>query len=209
MKKCLLLLIFFLINTLFVTAEDNLYNTVSDGEKVYYSLASSSWSKQNLNVSDIILVKYLVDGTGSASVYNYEDGQFAFALATDCELISNGLFVVIDNNLLKYYKIIYNKGSYEQILLSDEELKILFPNADIFKMSWLDSDNKVWINKPFAQKRSLLLVNDTDECFHRLETRSKLVQDKEIKGLITIKRYGIYRFKHFGKRDGKIIFYVR
>ena len=67
----------------------------------------------------------------------------------------------------------------------------------------------MWLHKPLGKQRNLLLFNDTDRCFHSLNTLSKGVQDSEIKGLIKINKYGIIRFSHFGERDGKLVFYIR
>ena len=59
------------------------------------------------------------------------------------------------------------------------------------------------------KNKTILLVNDTDKYFHQITCKSKGAQDEEIKGLVTFNRYGIFNFKHFGKRDGKLIFYIR
>lgn len=208
MRKVFFILLSFLISTS-VFAEEKVHNAILNNDKVAYSQSNSSWSLDNFDNEKIILVKELNEGTGSCSIYNYEDGTLAFALATDYELINNGKFIIIDNNLLKYYKLIYNGENFEQVLLTDEEIKEIFPEAEIFKISWIDSDNRTWLHKPFSKQRTLILVNDTDRCFHKLNTSSKNVQDNEIAGLISINRYGRIKFSHFGERDGKLIFYIR
>lgn len=208
MRKYLLSLLI-LLTCDFVLANENIHNAVYDKDNVSYSMLSSKWQRVSFETDSINLVKQLVKGTGSCSVYNTEDGALAFALATDYELINNEKLIIIDNNFLKYYKLIYNGKSFEQVLLTDDEIKAVFPSADLFKLSTLDSDNKVWIHKPFLKKKTILLVNDTENCYHKLDTKSKNVQDPEIKGLITFNNYGIVRFKHFGTRDGKLIFYIR
>jgi hypothetical protein len=208
MKKYLLFLSI-LLTCNFAFANENVHNAIYDKDRVAYSLLNSRWQRVSFKNDSINLVKQLVEGTGSCSVYNHEDGTLAFALATDCELINNGKLIIIDNNLLKYYKLIYNGKSFEQVLLTDDEIKSIFPNAELFKLSTLDNDNKVWIHKPFLKKKTILLVNDTENCYHKLNTKSKNVQDSEIKGLITFNNYSIVRFKHFGVRDGKLIFYIR
>ena len=60
--------------------------------------------------------KKLIEGAGSYSLYNYSDGRLAFALTTDCEFIKDDKLIIIDNNLLKYYKLIFNGENFEQIL---------------------------------------------------------------------------------------------
>lgn len=207
MKKVFLILLLSVCNMVF--ANENPHNAIFDGDKVVYSLEDSRWSLNEKENDKIILIKQLIEGTGSCSVYNYEDGSLAFALATDYELVNNGKFIIIDNNLLKYYKVVYNGENFEQILLTEEEIKELFPDAELFKLSWVDSDNKMWIHKPFLKQRKLILVNDTERCFHKLTTKSKTAQDSEIKGLINLNRYGILRFTHFGERDGELVFYIR
>ena len=209
MKKiltCLLLL----IGYNFVLANENPHNAIYNNTQVFHSNYDSKWSLTDVNTNDkIVLTKNLKEGVGSCSIYKYSDNTLAFALATDYEIINNGKLVVIDNNQLKYSKIIFNGENFEQIPLTDEEINEIFPNAEIFKTSWIDSDNKMWLHKPLFKKRNLILVNDNDKSFYKLSTKSKNVQDPEIRGLITINKYGIIRFKHFGERDGKLIFYIR
>ena len=209
MKKILIIL-FLILGCNFTFANENPHNAVYDGTQVFHSNYESIWSLIDINTNDkIVLIKTLKEGIGSCSTYNYPDNSLAFALATDFEIVKNGKLIIVDNNLLKYSKIIFNGESFEQIPLSDEEIKEAFPNAEIFKMSWIDSDNKVWLHKPLFKKRTLLLVNDTENFYHQISCKYKKVQDKEVKGLITINRYGIFRFKHFGARDGKLTFYIR
>ena len=209
MKKILAIL-FLIIGCNFTFANENPHSAVYNGTKVFHSNYESAWSLIDVNTYDkIVLTKNLKEGTGSCSIYNYSDGSLAFALATDFEIIKNKKLIIVDNNLLKYSKVIYNGETFEQVPLNDEEIKEAFPNAEIFKMSWIDSDNKIWLHKPLFKKRTLLLVNDTENFYHQFACKYKNVQDPEIKGLITINRSGIFRFKHFGARDGELTFYIR
>ena len=208
MKKVLLsLLLFSFSSTVF--ADNNTLNLIKNEDKVFYSQENSIWLKEPENNNEQILTKTLFEGAGSYSIYNKEDGSLAFALATDCELINNGKLIIVDNNILKYYKLEYNDGSIEQIGLTDEEIQGVFPEAEIFKLSQIESDNKIWLHKPFRKERTLILVNDTDKFFHGINCKSKNVQNPEIKGLIKISRYGIIRFTHFGEYKGSLTFYIR
>lgn len=214
MKKFLLILLsLFLINFSFVYAEENIEeipnNFINHNDKIFYSELNNTWHTELLEDENLVLKKTLYEGAGSYSIYNKEDGSLAFALATDCELINNGKLIIVDNNVLKYYKLEYNNGSVEQIELTDEEIQEIFPQAEIFKLSQIDSDNKIWLHKPFKKQRTLILVNDTNKFFHGITCKSKNVQDPEIKGLIKISRYGIIRFTHFGEYKGSLTFYIR
>ena len=208
MKKVLLsLLLFSFSSTVF--ADNNTLNLIKNEDKVFYSQENSIWLKEPETNNEQILTKTLFEGAGSYSIYNKEDGSLAFALATDCELINNGKLIIVDNNILKYYKLDYTDGSIEQIELTDEEIQGVFPEAEIFKLSQIESDNKIWLHKPFRKERTLILVNDTDKFFHGINCKSKNVQNPEIKGLIKISRYGIIRFTHFGEYKGNLTFYIR
>ena len=213
MKKALfsLFLLFGFAN--FAIAEETVevypLNTIRHNDKILYSQQNSTWLQAPEDGDELVFIKTLYEGAGSHSIFNKEDGTLAFALATDCELIHNGKLIIVDNNLLKYYKLEYNNGSIEQIELTDEELQVIFPQAEIFKLSQIENDNKIWIHKPFMKNRILLLVNDTDKFFHGINCKSNNVQDLEIKGLITVFRYGIIRFSHFGEYKGSLTFYVR
>lgn len=208
MKKILIAFLFFTIcNPIF--ANENKHNAIYDGAQIIYCPSESIWTTNECSDDKIILNKKLIEGAGSYSLYTNNDDSLAFALATNFEMISNGNLIIVDNNLLKYYKMIYNNGSYEQIPLTIDEIQSVFPEIEIFKISQLESDNKVWLHKPLGKKKVLLLVNDTEKCFHKINTKSKNVQDNEIKGLISFNRYGIFRFKHFGEYKGQLTFYIR
>lgn len=209
MKKVFLslLLLFFSISAY---AEESLHNAVMNDEKIIYTESDASWVKESASANgDFILKKTLVEGVGSHSIYRYNDDSLAFALATEYEFVCNGKLVIVDNNLLKYYKLIYDGEQFLQVELTEEELKEIFPEAEIFKISQIDSDNKIWLHKPFLKTKTLILVNDTEKFFHKFSTKSKNIQDPEIRGLITISKYGRIKFTHFGERNGKIIFYIR
>lgn len=208
MKKILTFL-FLIVLILPAVAEENIHNALYNESTAVYSLENNSWSNEKINENDIVLKKTLIEGTGSHSIFYYEDGTLGFALATNYELIKNGKMIIIDNNLLKYYKMVYENESFRQVELTYNEIMEVFPQAEIFRLSLIDEDNKIWIHKPFMKKRTLLLVNDTEKFFHSLTCKSKNVQDKEIKGLITISRYGVIKFKHFGEYKGKLTFWVR
>lgn len=209
MKKFLFCLLTMVISSISVYALSLEEEFIDADSEVVYSISDSIWRREKISDDDIVLKKTLIEGAGSYSIYNYEDESLAFALATPCELIRNGNLLIVDNNLLKYYKLIYDGQGFEQVILSAEEVQKLFPEADLLRTSFIESDDKIWIHKPFLKKKTILLFNDTDGFYHQITCKSKNVQKSEIKGLLTIPRYGIIRFTHYGKRNGKLIFYVR
>lgn len=208
MKKVLFILFLFLsINLVF--ANQSSYRIVYDQDKIYYSASQNSWSFEPISDDIITLKKELFEGEGNYSKYYYNDGSLAFSLTTNCEAIANNELIIIDNNLLKFYKLIYENGSFKEIEIREDEVQKTFPQAEVFKLSQIDADDKIWLHKPFLKKRTLLLYNDTGKFFHRITCNKKNAQDKDIKGLITFSKYGAYRFKHYGKYNGKLFFYIR
>jgi hypothetical protein len=103
----------------------------------------------------------------------------------------------------------YDNGRFEQVPMEINEVQQLFPDVELFKVSNIDNDGKTWLHKPLFKNKTILLFNDTDRFFHKITCKSKKAQDVDIKGLITFSRYGIYRFKHFGKHKGELVFYIR
>lgn len=208
MKKMFCILgLLFSMNVVFALPDS--YEIMQDNSQLFYSPSNDVWASSQIYDDSIVLNKKLYEGTGAYSVYNYFDGSLAFALATGDEFIYDGKFVIVDNNLLKFSKIIYNGSVFEIVAMEYEEILEIFPDIEIIKVSWIDDDNVMWIHKPFLEKKTILLFNDTERFFHGLMCKSKYSQDDVLKGLITFSRYGIYRFKHYGMRDGKLTFLIR
>lgn len=208
MKKFLLLLLIFLsANVVFALPED--FKIMENSSIVYYSPSLDSWSIESLSDDSLVLNKELLEGTGSYSIYKYSDGNLAFALATGDEFVYDGKLVVVDNNLLKFSKIICENSAFKEIPMERDEIQEMFPEVEIISASWIDEDNKMWIHKPLFKNKTILLLNDTDKFFHSIKTKSKNAQDEHVKGLITISHYGMYRFKHFGERNGRLTFFIR
>lgn len=208
MKKVLLILLLFWGSN-FVLANPNEYDVIFNDCQAVYTPSKDSWSVGEIAEDGIVLTKELIEGSGSYSKYNYSDGKLAFALPTDSEIIKDGRLIVVDNNLLKFSEVIYNGEIFEQVPINKEDVRRLFPEIEIFEISKIDNDNKVWLHKPLLKKRTILLYNDTDKFFHGISTKSKNTQNTDIRSIITFSRYGIFRFKHYGEHNGKLIFYIR
>ena len=208
MKKIsILILAFFMLMQVFAFAEE--FNYVSDGQQITYDSISDYWTVGGIDEDDMVLYKKLYDGAGSYSQYLDANEKKIFTLKTDVEFVKDGVLYAIDNNEFGYYKIVYDGVGFQEEPLSYGEIQELFPDAEIISLASIDTDNKMWIHKPIGAKKKLLFLNDSDKFFHKLTPNCIEAQDENIKGLITISRYGIYRFKHYGQRDGKLTIYVR
>ena len=178
---------------------------VYENDKVIYDTKTKCWSKEE-NKEGIILYKKTSSGTGSYSIYYYKCDKPAFQSGSNFEFIDDKKLIAIDNASLKYSKIIFDGSKFIQIPLEIEELKMIFPDAEIIKISRF-KNNKLTIKKPLFKKKTVLLVNDTDEYFHKYFVSPESSANKNIKGLITLsKKFTKVKFCHLGEKDGLTIY---
>lgn len=178
---------------------------VYENDKVIYDTKTKCWSKEE-NKEGIILYKKTSSGTGSYSIYYYKCDKPAFQSGSNFEFIDNKKLIAVDNASLKYSKIIFDGSKFIQIPLEIEELKTIFPDAEIIKISRF-KNNKLTIKKPLFKKKTVLLVNDTDEYFHKYFVSPESSANKNIKGLITLsKKFTKVKFCHLGEKDGLTIY---
>ncbi len=211
MKK--FLFIFFVLVCFSLTsayAKQNPYDAIYNVYQVVYSPSENKWSAGGVGDGNkIVLTKKNTDTMSIRSVYYYPNETKAIELSSDFELIKNGILIGIDNANLKYYKVEFTGDGFIEVPLTFFELQETFPEATIARLSYLSKDGKMWVSKKLFKKKTILFLNDSEEFYYKLTPRAKKIQNKEIKGLITFNRYGIFNFDHFGQRDGKLIVYVR
>lgn len=178
---------------------------VYENDKVIYDTKTKCWSKEE-NKEGIILYKKTSSGTGSYSIYYYKCDKPAFQSGSNFEFIDDKKLIAVDNASLKYSKIIFDGSKFIQIPLEIEELKTIFPDVEIIKISRF-KNNKLTIKKPLFKKKTVLLVNDTDEFFHKYFVSPESSANKNIKGLITLsKKFTKVKFCHLGEKDGLTIY---
>lgn len=178
---------------------------VYENDKVIYDTKTKCWSKEE-NKEGIILYKKTSSGTGSYSIYYYKCDKPAFQRGSNFEFIDDKKLIAVDNASLKYSKIIFDGSKFIQIPLEIEELKTIFPDVEIIKISRF-KNNKLTIKKPLFKKKTVLLVNDTDEYFHKYFVSPESSANKNIKGLITLsKKFTKVKFCHLGEKDGLTIY---
>ena len=178
---------------------------VYENDKVIYDTKTKCWSKEE-NKEGIILYKKTSSGTGSYSIYYYKCDKPAFQSGSNFEFIDDKKLIAVDNASLKYSKIIFDGSKFIQIPLEIEELKTIFPDVEIIKISRF-KNNKLTIKKPLFKKKTVLLVNDTDEFFHKYFVSPESSANKNIKGLITLsKKFTKVKFCHLGEKEGLTIY---
>lgn len=178
---------------------------VYENDKVIYDTKTKCWSKEE-NKEGIILYKKTSSGTGSYSIYYYKCDKPAFQSGSNFEFIDDKKLIAVDNASLKYSKIIFDGSKFIQIPLEIEELKTIFPDVEIIKISRF-KNNKLTIKKPLFKKKTVLLINDTDEFFHKYFVSPESSANKNIKGLITLsKKFTKVKFCHLGEKEGLTIY---
>lgn len=206
MKRFLVVLVLILgfCTSCFATTRGILH----DNYQAIFSPQNGTWHAGGIIDDGIVLTKKVQYGNGAYSQYFYENGKLAFTLKTDYEFIKNGLLVSVNNNELKYTKIVYTENGFEEVTIPYQELQYLFPDAEIIKMSKFEQ-NKYWTKKSLFNKKKILLVNDTKKFFYNPTCISPKAQTSQVRGLITLYRYGKYTFNHFGEHKGKFLIYVK
>lgn len=220
MKKLLAGVVFVLLISLFggvVSAfeMDEIYTS----EQVAYNPETGKWSRvitkkipawlkqEDLEETEvdpsIILTKRTSTGTGSYSLYFYDKKNLAIALRSNYEFVQDGRLIAVDNANLKYYEIVYAGGKFKEVPLTDSQLKEIFDDAQIVKISEFKNDKYTTTKRFFSIKR-LLLVNDTDKSFYKFSYKPPKVQQTDVKGYITSPKYEKIIFSHYGDKDGAL-----
>ncbi len=205
MKKFLALFVAFALFMGIACAKDieGIYN---NNQVVYYP-TSDTWSNGGMTEDRVVLTKKTGVGSGSYSEYYYSNGKQAFTLKGNFEFIDNGNLISVDNNGLKYSKVSFKNNEVKETPLSDKELKEIF-DADVIKVSSFEN-GEIKVHKPFLHKKTILLVNDTDKYFHKYAPIPAKVNKTDVKGLMTLYKYGNVKFKHFDDNSVQLLIKVR
>ena len=209
MKKYLLILIILLISVginLSANGATN-FNIIEEDSQIIYEPSTNSWVKESTAEDAIILIKKDYDGTKMYSQYRDADERLVFALDSGCEFLYGNRLIVVNNNYLKYAEVIYDGEKFEEVYLTSEEIKSMFPEVNLVHMSEF-IDNSLHYHKPYFKKQNILLYNDTDKCFYKLTCKPKRAQDEEVRGYIKLNHIGWFSFKHYGERNGKLKLFV-
>lgn len=203
--------LFFLLLTFHSVMAEEVREIADDTQtKLFYNIDTNVWSEDYaVNDNHIVITKKIIDSASSYIQLFYPDESLALTLASDLISIRKGVLVGINNNELRFSKIVYEDGYFEEIPITALEVQKLFPETEVVRLSLLDSDNKMWLEKPFFKKKDFLFVNDSNKSYYKLTPKFKKIQKSEIKCMFTIPCFGMFTLTHFGERNGKIRIYVR
>lgn len=173
------------------------FDGVYDGYQVVYSPSANFFSNGGMVEDRIVLTKRTSVGSGSYSEYYLED-KLVLSLGSNFEFLKDGRLIAVHNHDLTFYEVIYKDGEFFEKKMNEEEIKEIFPKAQIIKISEFEN-KEVSIRKLPFQKLEVLLLNDTEQYFYKYFYEPKDVQKTDVKGLLEISEYGKIEFSHFGQ----------
>ena len=197
----LIFLIFFSINSVFA------YDGVENNYEITYS-PKTGWAFSSTDKSKITLTKKTAEGSGGYSEYYYDDGTLAITLNSDYEFIFENNLICVVNSNFKYYKLVKIPNGFKIVALTIPELKDIFPNTEIIKISQFTNDQITIKKAPFKDK-NVLIINDTNKYFYKYSLTPNYIQDENIKGLLHLTNYGEYVFSHYEDENEKLKITVR
>ncbi len=152
----------------------------------------------------ISLSKRTSTGTGSYSIYSYNNNEVM--LGSNYEFLFNGRLISCHNADLKIFEVVYNGKIFVEKELTQGQIKEIFPDAEILLISHF-VDKKMTVRKPAFEKKDFLLLNDTDEYFHKYSFHPQSVKYSPVAGLFKASSIGKITFSHFGQ--DKYTIYVK
>ena len=152
----------------------------------------------------ISLSKRTSVGTGNYSIYSYNNDEVM--LGSNYEFLFNGRLISCHNADLKIFEVVYNGKIFVEKELTQGQIKDIFPDAEILLISHF-VDKKITVRKPAFEKKDFLLLNDTDEYFHKYSFHPQSVKYSPVAGLFKASSIGKITFSHFGQ--DKYTIYVK
>lgn len=200
MKKIILLMMLALTMNSALAYEYNsamIDNAVKEDQQIEFCPIKNMWGR-NFAINNLLFTKHITHGSGSFS--EYELKKKLYDTDTTYEFLYNNQLIGYNMHKLKFYNMEFENDKFKNTVLSDIQLKELFPNVEIVKVSQF-KDNKITLDKPWFESKTFLLVNDTDRDFYKYQFENYKKQDELIRGLFEVKRPGTLIYSHFGSRD--------
>ncbi|MBQ8476023.1 hypothetical protein IJ531_03075 [bacterium] len=111
----------------------------------------------------------------------------------------NNKIINYNEDTLKFYE--------NDRLLSNDEVKNIFPDYEILLISQFDNNKKLKVKNSLFKSKKVLLLNDTQRTFHMfyIYPEASRYQDIKVKSLITIHGKKNVRLKHSGGDEFEIV----
>ncbi len=188
MCRFVLVFILFLMSGLSGFAAN--FDNISVNSKVYYNHETNKWSTTRGGTT-IEFVKHLTLGNNVYSEYA-ADGLYYDANSTQ-EFFHNGDLIGYNKNSLKFHRIYFSDDKIQLERLNEKELKEIFPEVEIIRVSDF-KDNYIKVKRsPFRQK-TYLLMNDTNLMFYNYSFENLDNSAEKFVSLFTPRKSGKYYF---------------
>ncbi len=170
---------------------------VGDRAQVVYSPAAGVWSEGGMAEDRTVFTRSVSPGTGSYSQYTAR--KAGFSPASTYEFLLNGRLIGYNQNDLYFTETVYRDNAFKVRKLSPEEVEKLFPGLTVVKISTAEN-GVLTVRKPLFGSLSFLLLNDTEQSYHRYSFEGRR-EARPFKSLLTADAAGDIRFSHFGSDD--------
>lgn len=184
------------------------YKNLKEGSKIFTD--GLNWTQKVDKKSDNYFIKKVSKGEGRFSEFYSKEGNFLFSTATQYEFINNGSLIGYSNSDLKFYEFEVKDSILTQRELTEDEIRELFPDYEIVKISQFSSATNSLKVKKKRGVLKLILLNDTDRFFHNYAFTSNNSKYKEyqLKGFLEITKQGMIQFSRFGDNNRNYPWYV-
>jgi len=201
MKKFLTVLVLAVGIVLPSFAQENIpYKNLKEETKLRYNQANASWTTDVRRKETDYFIKFVSEGSGNYSEFYKSSGDFGFT--TDCqyEFIHKGNLIGYSNSSLKFYDFSMIDGNFNKRELTFDEVRELFPNYKIIKISDFSPNTNSLKIKKEAINYKLIILNDTDRDFYHYTFTSgnAKFETYPLTGFINVTKKGMIQFSHFG-----------
>lgn len=195
-KIIILLIIFSFFNVLsygkdFKTIQ---YKNIAENEKI--NCIEGIWTNKIPKKSEFYLVKKTAENHPYYTEFYSPNGDFLFSPESHYEFINDGKLYIYSNNDLNFYELIVNDGNITKNILTEEEIKALFPDFKIIRLTDFSTGTNSLKIKKDRKNLKLILINNTNNFLENFDftTNNSDFERYQLKGIINITKKGLIQF---------------
>lgn len=157
-----LLVLFFGFFLVAPSLAENIYPDIPENATLYYSVYDKKWSATPSS-NTIKLVKHYTLGANKFS--EYVIGELRFDANSTKEFLFKGDLIGYNKNTLKFHRLYFENETLKEETLNEKELKELFPDYEIIRISQF-KDNSIKLKRNPFNPKTYLIMNDTNTMFY-------------------------------------------
>lgn len=198
--RILTVLLYFLISANCVFAYDypqEMKNNLEVTQKINYNPNSKIWTRKPLK-SGITFTKHMTVGSGGFS--EFLNQKKYYDTNTTLEFLDENRLIGYNQHMLKFFELGFDGKKITNRELKLDEIKKLFPDVEIVKISDF-KNNKIVLKKNRGETKTFLLINDTNKDFYKYSYEKHGNGTELIKSIIEVDKPKTILFSHFSSRD--------